>query len=37
MGVQETMLGLGKVAKYVESSAKTVVSYRRYKKENELT
>ena len=32
MGVQEDALGLGKVVKYIESSAKTVVSYRRYRK-----
>ena len=37
MGVQENALGLVKVVEYIESSVKTVVSYRRYRKEYELT
>ena len=37
VGVQENALGLGKVAEYVDSSAKTLVNYRRYRKEYELT
>ena len=37
VGAQENVLGLGIVAKYVESSAKTVVSYRRCRKEHERT
>ena len=37
MGMQESALGLGKVAEYVDSPAKTVVSYRRHRKEYEFT
>ena len=37
MGGQENVLGLGIVAKYVESSEKRVVSYRRYRKEHKHT
>ena len=37
MGGQGNVLGLGIVAKYVESSAKTVVSYRCCRKEHERT
>jgi len=37
VGMQENALRLGKVAKYVESPAKTVVSYRCYRKKYELT
>ena len=37
VGAQENVLGLGKVSKDVESSAKTVVSYRGHRKEHERT
>ena len=37
MGVKGNALGHGKVGEYVESSAKTVVSYRRYEKRYEQT
>ena len=37
MSMQENALGLRKVAGFAESSAKTVVSYRRYREEYELT
>ena len=36
-GVQKNALGLGKEAEYEESSAKMVVSYRRYRKGYDLT
>ena len=35
MGVKANELGLEKVAEYVESSAKSVVSYRCYRDEHE--
>ena len=37
MGMRESALGLEKVAEYVDSPAKAVVSYRRHRKEYELT
>ena len=37
MGMRERALGLEKVADYVDSLAKAVVSYRRHRKEYEFT